>query len=111
MAKKTAKTAAKKPLTKTQLFSAIADDTGLTKKDVAAVFDSMTGLIKKEVGSGRGAGAFTVPGLLKIVRFKKKATKARMGRNPATGEEIKIAAKPASTVVKLRALKPLKEMV
>ncbi len=108
-----AKTAAasKKPLTKTQLFSAIAEDTGLAKKDVAAVFDSLTDLVKKDVGNPRGAGALTIPGLLKIVRFKKKATKARMGRNPMTGEEIKIAAKPATTVVKLRALKSLKEMV
>ena len=102
--------AAKKPLTKSQLFAAIADDTGLSKKDVAGVFESYNGQIKKAIGRN-GAGSIQLPGLLKIVRHRKPATKARMGRNPATGEEMKISAKPAKTVVKLRALKNLKEMI
>jgi nucleoid DNA-binding protein len=51
------------------------------------------------------------PGLMKIKRVQKPATKARMGRNPATGEPMKIAAKPARTVVKVLALKGLKEMI
>jgi nucleoid DNA-binding protein len=53
----------------------------------------------------------TLPGLLKIKRVEKPATKARMGRNPATGQEIMIKAKPKRTVVKAMALKALKEIV
>ena len=102
--------AVKKPLTKSQLFAAIADDTGLSKKEVTAVFDAFQGQIKKAVGRN-GAGSIQLPGLLKVVRHKKPATKSRMGRNPATGEEIKISAKPAKTVIKLRPLKALKDMI
>jgi len=59
----------------------------------------------------RSAGEFTLPGLRKIKAAKRPATKKRMGRNPATGEEIKIPAKKASTAVKCVALKALKETV
>ena len=54
---------------------------------------------------------FNVPGLLKIKRVEKPATKARQGRNPATGEPIMIKAKPKRTVVRALPLKALKEMV
>jgi nucleoid DNA-binding protein len=54
---------------------------------------------------------FNLPGLLKIYVHHKKATKARMGRNPSTGEEVKIPAKPAQDVIKARPLKGLKEML
>jgi nucleoid DNA-binding protein len=54
---------------------------------------------------------FNLPGLLKIYVHTRPATKERTGRNPATGEEIKIAAKPAKKVVKVRALKKLKELI
>jgi nucleoid DNA-binding protein len=60
----------------------------------------------------RGSGEFSIPETgVKIRRIKKPARKSRMGRNPATGETIKIAAKPATTVVKVTALKALKEML
>ncbi|HBZ96633.1 MAG TPA: DNA-binding protein, partial [Phycisphaerales bacterium] len=59
-----------KPLTKTQIFGSISDETGLTRKEVASVFDSMTGLVKKQIGR-RGPGTFTVPGLMKIVKQHK----------------------------------------
>jgi nucleoid DNA-binding protein len=100
----------KKPLTKSQLYQAIAEETELSKKDVTAVFDAYAGLIAKAIGRN-GAGSIQLPGLVKVVRHKKPATKARMGRNPATGEEIQISAKPATTVVKVRALKGLKDMI
>jgi nucleoid DNA-binding protein len=101
----------KKPPTKSEIYTTIADDTGLTKKDVAAVFDSLSGLIQKNLG-GRGApGLFTVPGLLKMRVVKKAATKARKGINPFTGEEMMFKAKPASKTVKVAALKGLKDMV
>ena len=59
----------------------------------------------------RSVGEFTLPGLLKIKAAKRPATKKRMGRNPATGEEIVIAAKPATTRVRVTALKKLKDMI
>ena len=110
-AKKKAGAATKKPPTKSEIYTKIADDTGLTKKDVAAVFESLSGQIKKNLG-GRGApGMFTVPGLLKMRVVKKPARKARKGVNPFTGEEMMFKAKPASKAVKVVALKGLKDMV
>ena len=101
----------KKPHTKSVLYAKIGEDTGLTRKDVAAVFDSINGQIKKNLG-GRGApGLFTVPCLLKMRVVKKKATKARKGINPFTGEEMMFKAKPATKVVKVSPLKGLKDMV
>ncbi len=102
---------AKKPPTKSEIYATIADDTGLTKKDVAAVFDSLAGQIKKNLGGRGGPGLFTVPGLLKMRVVKKPATKARKGVNPFTGEEMMFKAKPASKTVKVAALKGLKDMV
>jgi nucleoid DNA-binding protein len=101
----------KKPPTKSEIYTTIADDTGLTKKDVAAVFDSLSGLIQKNLGGRGGPGLFTVPGLLKMRVVKKAATKARKGVNPFTGEEMMFKAKPASKTVKVAALKGLKDMV
>ena len=109
MAKKKA-AAAGKPRSKSEVFSFISDDTGVAKKQVAAVFDGLQSLIKKDL-SGRGPGVFTVPGLMKITVQKKPATKARKGINPFTGEEQMFKAKPARKVVKVRPLKKLKEMV
>ncbi len=101
----------KKPPTKSEIYTTIADDTGLTKKDVATVFDSLSGLIQKNLGGRGGPGLFTVPGLLKMRVVKKAATKARKGINPFTGEEMMFKAKPASKGVKVLALKALKDMV
>lgn len=101
----------KKPPTKSEIYTTIADDTGLTKKDVAAVFESLSGQIKKNLGGRGGPGIFTVPGLLKMRVVKKPATKARKGVNPFTGEEMMFKAKPASKTVKVAALKGLKDMV
>ncbi len=101
----------KKPPSKSEIYAAIADDTGLTKKDVAAVFESLSGQIRKNLGGRGGPGLFTVPGLLKMRVVKKAATKARRGINPFTGEEMMFKAKPASKTVKVAALKGLKDMV
>ena len=108
--RKTATTAEVKPRTKTQIYGEIADDTGLTRKEVACVFDAMTGMVKKDLGR-RGPGTFTVPGLMKIRKHRKPATKRRFGKNPFTGEEQWFKAKAAKNVVKFTALKNLKEMV
>ena len=97
--------------TKLQILQAIAEDTNLTRKQVADVFNSLGGLVQRHI-QRRGSGEFSIPETgVKIRRVKKPARKSRMGRNPATGETIKIAAKPATTVVKVTALKALKEML
>jgi nucleoid DNA-binding protein len=98
-------------MTKTQIIAAIADSTELTKKDVAGVFTALGTLVEAHM-KRRGSGEFTIPDTgVKIRRVKKPARKARMGRNPATGEAMKIAAKPASTVVRVSALKALKDTI
>ena len=97
--------------TKTQIIQHIAEEVGLTKKQIADVFSSLGTLIKRHM-QRRGSGEISIPETgVKIRRVKKPARKSRMGRNPATGEAIKIPAKPASTVVKVSALKALKDTV
>ena len=103
-------TKAGKPASKSATIDSLATATGLTKKQIASVFDALTDLIKKEIGK-KGPGVFALPGLLKIKRVHKPQTKERQGRNPATGEPMMIKAKPARTVVKAQPLKSLKEMV
>jgi nucleoid DNA-binding protein len=98
------------PRTKSEIYSVLADTTGLSKKDVSSVFASLSDLVSKDVGK-KGCGLFTVPGLMKIRRINKPATKARKGINPFTGEETTFKAKPARNVVKIRPLKALKDMV
>jgi len=105
-----AKATGKKAPTKTEAFNGIAEATGLTKKDVAGVFESLGDQIRKSVGS-RGPGLFTIPGLCKIVVQRKPATKEREGTNPFTGEPTIFKAKPARNVIKVRPLKNLKDMV
>ena len=100
-----------KPATKTEVLSNIAESTGLSKKEVSAVLESLSGEIKKGIGK-RGPGAFTIPGLCKIVVQRKPATKATTRPNPfKPGEMMEVAAKPARNVVKIRPLKNLKDMV
>ena len=99
-----------KKMTKTQIYSELADSTELTQKQVAAVFDELEILIERHIKK-RSVGEFTLPGLLKIKSVKRPATKKRLGRNPATGEEIWIGPKPASIRARVTALKKLKEMV
>ncbi|MGI9380996.1 MAG: HU family DNA-binding protein [Methyloligellaceae bacterium] len=97
------------PLTKSQLLSTLAENTGLDKKSVTAVMDELSAVIERHLKK-RGAGEFTVPGLMKIKTVRKPATKARKGINPFTGEEMMFKAKPAKTVVKVQPLKALKDM-
>ena len=101
--------AVKEPYTKTQLLTALAEGSGLTKKEVAAVLDELSGVISRHIKK-RGPGQFTLPGLLKVKTVRKPATKARKGINPFTGEETVFKAKPARTLVKVQPLKSLKDM-
>lgn len=103
-------TSVKKPPTKSEIISHIAEDTGMTRKQVDAVFGSLQDLIGKTL-KGRNAGLFSLPGLMKIKVVKKPATKARKGINPFTGEEATFKAKPARKAVRIQPLKALKDMV
>ncbi|UTW45305.1 HU family DNA-binding protein [bacterium SCSIO 12696] len=102
-------TAVKTRYTKTQILTEIADNTGLSKKEVGAVLDELGVVIERHIKK-RAVGEFALPGLLKIKTVKKPARKARKGINPFTGEETTFAARPASTAVKVLALKKLKDM-
>lgn len=98
-----------KARTKSQILTVISERTGLSKKDVGGVFDTLGELIGHDLK--KGPGTFTVPGLMKVVVVRKPAVKARKGINPFTGEEMVFKAKPARNVVKVRPLKGLKDKV
>jgi nucleoid DNA-binding protein len=106
---------AKKPTTikdkysKTQILDEIAASTELTRKQVSAVLDGLADVIATHVRKN-SVGEFVLPGLMKISTVRKPAVKARKGISPFTKEEVVFKAKPASTVVKVRPLKKLKDM-
>jgi DNA-binding protein HU-beta len=93
---------AEKPITKAQLIAQVADKMEMTKKDVTGFFDILNEIAYKET---KKKGSVTIPGMGKLVLQKRKA---RMGRNPQTGETIKIKAK---TVVKFRVAKACKDAI
>ena len=99
---------ANKAATKSEILTNIATATELTRKQVGSVLDALAQQIKAAVGK-KGPGVFAVPGLMKILVVNKPATKARMGINPFTKEEQMFKAKPARRVIKIRALKALKD--
>ena len=110
--KTAAKPAAPKPikeaLTKSGLVAHIAEGTGVAARDVRAVLASLETAVAGSV-SKKGAGSFTLPGLLKITSVSVPAKPKRKGINPFTKEEQWFAAKPASVKVKIRPLKKLKD--
>ena len=99
-----------KALTKSAVYTELADATKLTRKQIAEVFDGLTKIIKRELGK-KGPGGFTLPGLAKLKLVRKPATKARMGTNPFTKQPQMFKAKPARNTVRIRPLKTLTEMV
>ncbi len=102
--------AVKAPMTKSAIMEELAGKTGLTRKQVASVFEGLTGLIGRHLKKG-GPGQFTLPGLMKIEIKRRPATKARKGINPFTGQETVFKAKPARNVVRIRPMKGMKDMV
>ncbi|MCL2649128.1 MAG: HU family DNA-binding protein [Phycisphaerales bacterium] len=98
-----------KAATKSEILSNIASCTELSRKQVASVFMCLSEQVKKNVGK-KGPGVFVVPGLMKIIVVQKPAVPARKGINPFTKQEQMFKAKPARRVVKIRALKALKDM-
>jgi len=111
-AKAKAAPAAQKPikdvLNKTTLVAHIAEASGVVPKDVRAVLAALEGAVAGSVHK-KGAGSFTLPGLLKISAVQVPAKAKRKGINPFTKEEQWFAAKPASIKIKVRPLKKLKD--
>lgn len=97
-----------KALTKAQWTAELAEKTGLTKTQIQSVIDAESAVVKAELKAGHPVN---LPGLVKITLQQKAATPARQGINPFTKEAITIKAKPARKVVRVRALKALKDMV
>lgn len=120
MAKKVAKKAAAKPVkitgakdkarTKGEIYTTLAEHAGISRKEVAAVFEAMGAMMAADLNKN-AVGMFNVPGLMRVTVQRKPATKARKGINPFTKEEVMFKAKPARNVVKVRPLKALKDMV
>lgn len=109
-AKKTTAAKSPKPMTKSEMLTAISESTELSKKEVQAVFDALNDLIVKDM-SAKGRGVFTIPGLVKITRKHVPAKAARKNApdpfNP--GQTRDYPAKPASTKPRVVALKNLKD--
>jgi nucleoid DNA-binding protein len=99
-----------KPMTKTEIISALAERTGADKQQVAGILEGLSRLIGRNLGDD-GPGVFTIPGLMKLTVVHKPATEEREGINPFTKEPTVFKAKPASKTVKVRPLKALKDMV
>ncbi|MBL8859864.1 MAG: HU family DNA-binding protein [Planctomycetes bacterium] len=124
MAKKTSKSAAKsaktvkvakitaasKPRSRGEFYTTIAEQTQLSRKQVASVFETMGKILSVDLGKS-GPGICNVAGLMKVTVVRKPATKARKGINPFTKQEVMFKAKPARNVIKVRPLKTLKSMV
>jgi DNA-binding protein HU-beta len=89
------------PLTQTQLAGAVADRAEITRAEAKRVLDALEDVVLEEIAN---AEKIKIGGLVQLTVRVKPASKARKGRNPATGEEITIAAKPASVDLRARAL-------
>ena len=101
-----------RPRTKAQIARTIADASEVPLKDVTAVLDTLGDIVRQDL-SPRGPGAVTLLGMVKVDIQAQTARPKRMGRNPATGEEIEIPARRAKKrgKVRVRALKPLKDVL
>ena len=99
-------------MTKSQIFAEIAENTGLTRRQVSDVFENLSVIMDRHVKK-RSIGQFTLPGLLKVKTVKRPARKAQKNvPNPfRPGETMDVAARPASVRVKITPLKKLKDMV
>lgn len=100
-----------KKQTKSQILSDIAQETGLTRREVGAVLDSLADLATRHLKK-KGSGEFTIPSMsVKLRRVTKPAREARPGTNPFTGESIMIKARPETNSVRATPLKGLKDAV
>ena len=97
-----------KGMTKSDFIAAVAEKSGMGKKDVVAVLEAVAGIATQEL---KNSGELTLPGLVKLTAVHKPAQPERQGVNPFTKQPITIKAKPATTVVKARPVKVLKDTV
>jgi nucleoid DNA-binding protein len=100
-----------RPMTKNELYTALSEKSGIAKKDVATLFEHLDEVVRTSLTKRGGPKQFVLPGMLKIRLAEKKATPAKKGRNPQTGEIIDIPAKPKRNTVKVTPLKALKDAV
>ena len=98
----------KEALSKSGLVAHLSDTSGVATRDVRAVLSALEGAMAGSV-SKKGAGTFTLPGMLKVTAVNVPAKPKRKGINPFTKEEQWFAAKPASVKLKVRPLKKLKD--
>jgi hypothetical protein len=111
MAKKASKNAGSKPITKSAILQKLAEATGLNRKQVSSVFESLSDLIKGELTRKGGAASFTIPGLVKLTVKSKDKVPAGERMDPFTKTMKWYPEKPASKRVRARALKGLNNMV
>jgi nucleoid DNA-binding protein len=102
--------ASKKTRSRSEFIATVSQHVGIHRRDVAAVLHAVASIIRADL-SKTGPGVLNVPGMMRITVKRKPATKARMGINPFTKEQVMFKAKPARNVVKIRPLKALKDMV
>jgi nucleoid DNA-binding protein len=100
----------RKPMNKTEILTALAEATALTKQQVAGVFEELAKLIQKNLAND-GPGVLMIPDLLQVKVVRKPAVPEHQGINPFTKEQVLVKAKPAKNAVKLVALKGLKSLV
>lgn len=100
----------KNRLSKSQFVEALAEKTGLTKKQAASALDAINVIVMQQLGKG-GAGEVLLPGLLRLSVVTKPATPKHEGINPFTKEPMTYQAKPARKVIRVRPLKALKDAV
>lgn len=100
-----------KPYSQVEFIEEMVNKTGLEKRQVKDFLAYLHDLVLEQLNK-KGIGQVTIPGLnIKMLVVKKPATKARKGRNPFTGEEVMVAAKPARKAIKVKAMKKLKDAV
>ena len=99
-----------KRMSKTQFVAAVAEKSGLSKKETNAALEAITKVVTRELGK-KGPGEVVLPGLIKLSVVVKPATAAHEGLNPFTKQPMTYKAKPARKVVKARALKTLTDAV
>ena len=99
-----------KRMNKSQFVSALAEKSGLDKKQVTAALDTLNAMVAQQLGK-QGPGEVLIPGLLKLSVVDKPATPKHEGINPFTKETMTYKAKAARKVIKVRTLKALKDAV
>ena len=99
-----------KRMSKAQVFAELADQTGLSKKEIQSVFDGIAAIMERELGS-QGPGEFIMPDIVKLKVRHVPAREEHVGVDPFTKEEKTFPAKPASRKVKATPLKKLKDLI